>query len=156
MELWSGKPVDYSNLRVFRALAFAYIKQDKLGARAIRCAYIGYPPGIKGYKLWRMEPGEPKCIINISVIFDETKMAMQVKDQQQAINQGKNLDIIEVEVELPTQSVQVKGTDNDQKPEPVANDYNLARDRVRRNIVPLRRYGKVDLIYFSLTVTKEI
>ena len=59
-------------------------------------------------------------------------------------------------MELPTQSVQVKETDNDQQPEPVVNNYNLARDRVRRNIVPPRRYGQVDLIYFALTVAEEI
>ena len=54
MELWGGKPSYYSNLRVFGALAFAHIKQDKLGARTDRCAFIGYPPGIKGtsYGRW--------------------------------------------------------------------------------------------------------
>ena len=38
----------------------------------------------------------------------------------------------------------------------IKNDYNLARDRVKRNIVPPRRYGQVDLIYFALTVAEEI
>ena len=26
MEVWSGRPIDYSNLKVFRALAFAHVK----------------------------------------------------------------------------------------------------------------------------------
>jgi len=56
MELWSGKPADYSNLRVFGALAFAHIKQDKLRTRVVRCVFIGYLSRIKVYKLWRMEP----------------------------------------------------------------------------------------------------
>ena len=77
IELWSGKPANYSNLRVFGAFAFAHIKQDKLGARAIKYAFIGYPLGIKGYKLWRMEPGEPKCILYRDVIFVETRIAMK-------------------------------------------------------------------------------
>lgn len=37
MEMWNGKPADYSNLRVFVCKAYAHIKQDKLGARALRC-----------------------------------------------------------------------------------------------------------------------
>ena len=32
----------------------------------------------------------------------------------------------------------------------------MARDRVKRNIVPPRRYGQVDLIYFALTIAEEI
>ncbi|RDY07025.1 hypothetical protein CR513_08919, partial [Mucuna pruriens] len=51
MELWNGKLANYSNLKVCSVLAFVHVKQDKLEARAIRCAFIGYPLGIKGYKL---------------------------------------------------------------------------------------------------------
>ena len=32
MEVWCGMPTDYSNLKVFGALAFAHVKQDKLDA----------------------------------------------------------------------------------------------------------------------------
>ena len=41
---------------------------------------------------------------------------MKAKDQQHDSSQGNNLDITEVEVELPKQSVQLKKTDNDQQP----------------------------------------
>jgi len=30
MKVWSGRPVDYENLRVFGALEFAHVKKDKL------------------------------------------------------------------------------------------------------------------------------
>ena len=30
MEVWSGKPADYSSLKVFGALAYAHTKLDKL------------------------------------------------------------------------------------------------------------------------------
>ncbi|XP_073138900.1 uncharacterized protein [Henckelia pumila] len=36
MKKWSGTPADYSNLRVLGCLAYAYLKQDKLEARAVR------------------------------------------------------------------------------------------------------------------------
>lgn len=37
MELWSGKPADYTSL------VFAHVKDGKLDARAVRCIFIGYP-----------------------------------------------------------------------------------------------------------------
>ncbi|MCI50054.1 retrovirus-related Pol polyprotein from transposon TNT 1-94, partial [Trifolium medium] len=30
IKVWSGRPADYSNLKVFGSLAFAHVKQDKL------------------------------------------------------------------------------------------------------------------------------
>jgi len=30
MEVWSGKPTDYENLRVFHTMAFVHVKKDKL------------------------------------------------------------------------------------------------------------------------------
>lgn len=50
-ELWSGKQSDYSSLRVFGCLAYAHVRKDKLDARAVKCFFIGYPEGVKGYKL---------------------------------------------------------------------------------------------------------
>lgn len=38
----------------FKALAFANIKQDKLDARDMKCVFIGYCGGVKGYKRWKM------------------------------------------------------------------------------------------------------
>ena len=51
IEVWSGKPADYSSLKVFRALAYAHIKQDKLEPIALKCVFIGYLEDVKGYKL---------------------------------------------------------------------------------------------------------
>jgi hypothetical protein len=51
MEVWSGKPTNYSTFKVFSALVYAHIKQDKLEARALKCVFIGYPEGVKSYKL---------------------------------------------------------------------------------------------------------
>ena len=51
MEAWSGEPPDYSRLKVFGSLAYAHVKQGKLDARAVKCVFIGYPEGVKGYKL---------------------------------------------------------------------------------------------------------
>lgn len=52
IEIWSGQPADYANLRVLGCMAYAHIRQDKLAARALKCIFIGYPDGVKGYKVW--------------------------------------------------------------------------------------------------------
>ena len=80
MEVWSGRPANYSNLKVLGALAFAHVRQDKLDGRVVKCIFIGYPEGVKGYKLWKMEHGGSKFIISRDVTFDETRMGMKCKD----------------------------------------------------------------------------
>jgi len=80
MEAWSGEPPNYSELKVFGSLAFAHVKQEKLDARAVKCVFIGYLEGVKGYKLWKLELGETRCIISRDVTFDESRMAMLSKE----------------------------------------------------------------------------
>lgn len=50
-ELWTEKPLDYNNLRVFSCTAYAQTKTDKLESNAVKCVFFGYPKGVKGYKL---------------------------------------------------------------------------------------------------------
>ena len=72
MEMWNRELADYSNLKVFGCRAFVHLKQDKLEPRAVRCVFLGYPEGVKGYRLWCTEPGKQGCIISRDVVFDET------------------------------------------------------------------------------------
>ena len=80
MEAWSGEPPNYLGLKVFGSLAFAHVKQGKLDARVANCVFIGYPKEVKGYKLWKLKPGETRCIISRDVTFDESRMAMLSKE----------------------------------------------------------------------------
>ena len=50
-KLWSGKPGNYNNLKVFRCTAYAHTNQGKLEPRALKGQFIGCPDGVKGYKL---------------------------------------------------------------------------------------------------------
>lgn len=70
-EKWYGKATRYGHLRTFGCRAYAHIKQDKLEARAMKCVFIGYPKGIKGYKLWCTEAGSQRVIISRDVVFKE-------------------------------------------------------------------------------------
>ncbi|KAH9680375.1 Integrase catalytic domain-containing protein [Citrus sinensis] len=71
-ELWSGKPGIYEHLRVFGCLAYVHVRQGKLDARAIKGVFVGYPDGVKGYKVWCREAN--KCLISTDVQFNEVAM----------------------------------------------------------------------------------
>ena len=72
IEIWSGSPADYSQLRVFCCTAYAHIDNGKLEPRATKCIFLGYQPGVKGYKLWN--PQTHKVVLSRNVIFNESAM----------------------------------------------------------------------------------
>jgi hypothetical protein len=50
-EVWTGKPVDYFNLRIFGCPAYTHVNNGKLVPKAQKCNFIGYGSGVKGYHL---------------------------------------------------------------------------------------------------------
>ena len=72
IEVWSGTPADYSHLRVFGCTAYAHVDNGKLEPRAIKCLFLGYGSGVKGYKLWNTET--KKTFMSRSVVFNESVM----------------------------------------------------------------------------------
>ena len=72
IEVWSGMPADYSQLRVFGCTAYAHVDNGKLEPRAIKCLFLGYGSGVKGYKLWN--PETKKTFMSRNVVFNESVM----------------------------------------------------------------------------------
>ena len=72
IEVWSGMPADYSQLKVFGCTAYAHVDNGKLEPRAIKCLFLGYGLGVKGYKLWNPETN--KTFMSRSVVFNESVM----------------------------------------------------------------------------------
>lgn len=72
-EMLHGVQPDFSHLRVFGARCFARIPpelQEKLGPRSREAVFMGYPPGIKG---WRCRDSITGTFFNSrDVVFDET------------------------------------------------------------------------------------
>ena len=69
MEVWSGTPCDYSGLRIFGCPAYFHVREDKLGVRARKAIFLGYPENVKGYRLWC--PDLQQFLISRDVTFHE-------------------------------------------------------------------------------------
>jgi len=165
MEAWSGEPPDYSGLKVFGSLAFAHVKQGKLDARGIKCVFIGYPEGVKGYKLWKLEPGETRCIISRDITFDENRMTMLSKEQKdnRSSCESTNFEVEHSEILDHDSGNTIDHTDQGEAGdnEELAtqhdlSNYQLTRDREKRVIKPPKRYGHADIICYALSVAEEI
>ncbi|CAH9091505.1 unnamed protein product [Cuscuta europaea] len=72
-EMWSGVKPNITYLRPFGCTAYSHVSQGKLEPRAIKCVMIGYPEGVKGYKLLLIQPGVYKGIISRDVTFNESE-----------------------------------------------------------------------------------
>ena len=92
-ELWHGKRTSYDSLRIFGCPAYAHVRQGKLAPRALRGQFIGYPEGVKGYKLFFTDLNPAKCIISRDVIFNEGVVLEKKKpaeDSQQGVEEKTN------------------------------------------------------------------
>ncbi|MCO5551338.1 hypothetical protein L7F22_004839 [Adiantum nelumboides] len=72
-ESWYDQKPSVSYLLVFGCLAYAHIPQQfrgKLDDKAIKCIFVGYSSGSKGYRLYK--PATNKIFESCDVIFAET------------------------------------------------------------------------------------
>ena len=78
IEVWSGKPADYSKLRVFRCPTYYHVSEGKLDPRAKKGIFLGYGDGVKGYRIW--SPSERRVILSRDVTFDEDYLFRKKQD----------------------------------------------------------------------------
>ncbi|GJR61822.1 retrovirus-related pol polyprotein from transposon TNT 1-94 [Tanacetum coccineum] len=151
MEMWPGHPSDYGMLRIFSCVAYLHDKQGKLEPRAVKYVLLGYPEGVKGYKLYRLDDESSKIVTSRNFVFNESVM---YKDTLKDSGAGdKSVEELQVEVELQRvnnhtpkedQTNQEDGVDEDAGDQetnqpPDLTDYQLVRDREpRTRTKPLR------------------
>ncbi|KAH9703748.1 Integrase catalytic domain-containing protein [Citrus sinensis] len=166
-EKWHGKPADYNNLKVFGCPAYAHVSQGKLAPKALKGKFIGYPEGVKGFKLWCTDLNPPKCIISRDVIFNEKAALEMKKPTDTDAQKDKERTKIQFEVEPFTreasedkdesyQGAVDQETDHVKQTEAQHQEYQLTRDRERRKAKAPVRYGYAYLIAYALTASHQI
>ena len=166
IELWSRKVADYSKLRIFYCVVYAHVKQGKLEPRALRCRFLGYPDGVKGYRLWCIDMKPPKCIINRDVTFNELEILNKSKTTESKDYRSETRpESVQFEVESYEQNMTELETEGDSRrvtdgsdvvqeselSENKNNSYKLVMDRNKRAVKPPKRYAVADLIAYALT-----
>ena len=153
-EVWSGKPIDFSKLRIFGCPGYVHVQSEersKLDAKSRKCIFLGYAQGVKGYRLW--DPVAKKKVISNDVVFDEAHMLKKDESELPIENQeGKK----PIEVELGDQKLQLKDTSNQQSlidPMPQSEEqHSIATGREKRSKKAPLRYGFEDMVSFALVV----
>ncbi|GJX28789.1 retrotransposon protein, putative, ty1-copia subclass [Tanacetum coccineum] len=137
MEMWSGHPSDYGMLRIFSCVAYPHDKQGKFEPRVIKCVLLGYPEGVKGYRLYRLDGESHKIVTRRNVVFNESVMN---KDTLKDSEDGDDEDAGDHET--------------DQTPD--LTDYQLARDRERRTRTkPLRFQDESNMAAYAFVAAEE-
>ncbi|CAA7038048.1 unnamed protein product [Microthlaspi erraticum] len=144
-QLWLNKEPGYLHLRRSGSVVYVHIDQGKLKPRALKGVFIGYPQGVKGYKVWLLE--DKKCVVSRNAVFTEGKLYKDLlqdkesaKNQQDSVKQVKSGVIIE-----------------DAETQEDLTNYQLARDRDRRTIrLPTRYQDDEQVLAFALSVAEVI
>ncbi|GJW53298.1 retrotransposon protein, putative, ty1-copia subclass [Tanacetum coccineum] len=141
MEMWSGHLRDYGMLRIFGYVAYPHDKQGKLKTRAIKCVLLGYPDGVKGYKLYRLDGESPKIVTSRNVVFNESVMYKDtLKDSGADQEDGDDKDAGDQETDQPPDLI----------------DYQLVRDRERRTKTkPLRFRDESNMAAYAFVAAEE-
>lgn len=111
-------------------MSYAHIRQSKLEPRALRCVMIGYQKGVKGYRLWCIEPGNQNVVISRDVQFEESRMPFLEKNQSKESSESEGSAQVEVMGSERSAQVEVsRETDNadfeQTEQQPVATDDNV-------------------------------
>ena len=71
-QAWYGKKPSVQHLRVWGCTAYVHVQKDQrkgLESHTQKSVFIGYPPGVKGWKFWN--PDTRKTLISNDAEFDE-------------------------------------------------------------------------------------
>lgn len=118
-EKWNGKPPDLKHLRVFGYSAFAYQKEGKLDSLSIKCVFLGYGDGVKGYRLWSLEPKGSRLIISQDVVFNEDEFLKLKKGSMTLVKRFKIVamsklcsHLLEIELSWNNNLLTLRGNNN--------------------------------------------
>ncbi|KAH9698769.1 hypothetical protein KPL71_024127 [Citrus sinensis] len=135
MEMWTGKPVDYSYLHAFGCPVYVmYNAQErtKLDPKSRRCIFLGYPDGVKGYRLWNLTAH--KIVISRDVIFVEDQL--QRKDEDDSTVKEKSETVPVYVKNNPEDSDSSEAALEHEEQEPVESEAQEIRRSTRERRPP--------------------
>ncbi|GKB17056.1 transposable element [Tanacetum coccineum] len=164
IEVWTGKPADYSKLRVFGCPAYYHVSDGKLNPRANKGIFMGYGDGVKGYRIW--SPSERRVILSRDVTFDEDHLfrlkpdSVESKFEEGASEKvehvAKQVEYVEHEVPEDTDH-DVTSLDPPNSAHLEHEQYrSIALDRPRRDAKAPSRLGFQNYVAYALQVAEEV
>nr|GEV95714.1 retrovirus-related Pol polyprotein from transposon TNT 1-94 [Tanacetum cinerariifolium] len=164
--------VNYSNLRVFECPVYVDVNEGKLVPRVVKCIFLGYGSGVKGYRVWCPDPKYRKIIHSRDVTFNEDVIINSGKDFVPPHNVDNNHTEGKVEFEFDIEnSTHTQPSFNDEhfetqgdgnKPTSLQRqpktEYLLARDRKRRQVnrPPRLKDYQCDLVAYAFAAASHI
>lgn len=104
IEVWSGKPVEYTVLEVFGCHACYHVNDGKLNPMTKKGIFIGYGSGVKRYCIWTTDPTSKLVVIRY-ITFDEMVM---IHPKEPIISLGKENDVSkQVELEATSSEISI-------------------------------------------------
>ncbi|KAH9707030.1 Integrase catalytic domain-containing protein [Citrus sinensis] len=157
MEMWTGKPADYSYLHAFGCPVYVMYnvqERTKLDAKSRRCIFLGYADGVKGYRLW--DPTTHKIVISRDDIFVEDQL--QRKDGDDGTVKEKS-ETVPVYVENnPEDSDSSEAAPEHEEQEPVESEAPEVRRSTRERRPPVwhsEYVTEINVAYCLLTEDGE-
>ncbi|KAJ9547247.1 hypothetical protein OSB04_019790 [Centaurea solstitialis] len=132
-EVWSGKPEDYTGLRVFGCPSYYHVSEGKLEPRSKKGLFMGYGDDVKGYRIWCLD--KRKVILSRDVKFDEESMLRSIKGSSTpSVQEEKGSEQVEFELNGP----------------------NKGENPPRRQVSRPVRYGFDDVVDYALQVVEDV
>ncbi|GJT38381.1 retrotransposon protein, putative, ty1-copia subclass [Tanacetum coccineum] len=130
--------------------------------------FLGYPEGVKGYRLYRLDDESPKIVTSRNVVFNESFMYKDTLKDPGACT-DKSVELLQVEVELQVlnnctleedQADQEDGDDEDAGDQetdqtPDLTNYQVVRDREpRTRTKPLRFQDESNMAAYAFATAE--
>ncbi|GJV18496.1 retrotransposon protein, putative, ty1-copia subclass [Tanacetum coccineum] len=151
IEMWSGHPRDYGMLRIFGCVAYSHIKQGKLEPRAVKCVLLGYPEGVKGYRLYTLDDESPKIVTSRNMVFNESVM---YKDTLKDSGAGTDKSVEELQVEVELQGFNNRTLEEDQTDQEDGDDED-AGDQETDQTLDLTDYQLSNMAAYAFAAAEE-
>ena len=77
-------------MKIFGCPTYAHSDNGKSKPRSMKCIFLGYKSGVKGYKLWCSKT--KKLVISRDVVFDETSMIQVLASKDSNVETVQRVD----------------------------------------------------------------